>query len=182
MIIVLLKDGTETTLAAWQKIYGLEVGSDKIGKYFSLEEPKFAENLRQYKKLVICEPLMMLMDRVREKRGKSSIIKGFNRSKEYQKQLQKDDRFEAALNSPHTVYMAADQDTVSKKDSEELAKIVIEAAKELGIKVRVGWKQYLNMANPMTFVHYDVCPMYYAVGKPHHHLPHPWQWEKEARW
>jgi len=179
---VILRDGSECTLLKWQKIYGLEEGSNKIGKYFSTKDSKIAENIKQYGKVVVNELLIRLLDGVREKRGKATILSSFNRSEAKQKQLQDNPNFAAATFSPHVVFMAADTTCSNKKEVEELAEITLLVAKELGIKIRVGWKEYLALKKPMFFVHCDVCPEFYGKGKPFHDKKHPWQWENEVTW
>lgn len=207
MITVILRDGSETTLAEWQKIYGLPVGSDNIGRHYTLHDSKIAENLRDNKFLVINELLIRVADLEREKNAEPSILNAFNRSHAKQISLQNElnpdgsHKYEAAKYSPHEVFMAIDKscskfDTIEKngvkskvfnlqKTKEEVAqtvKFLKEAAKELGIKIRIGWKLYQNQSIPMYFVHYDVCAMYYGKGMPFNSRPHPWEWEVEAEW
>lgn len=182
MITVILRDGTETTLAEWQKIYGLPVGSEQIGVYFSLQDGKIAENLRQYGKLVINELLIRVLDAYRKKTGVACILNSFNRSEAKQAELQNNPNFAAATFSPHVVFMAADINAVSSTETNYKAQTILQVAKELKIKIRVGWREYLNLKSPMTFVHVDVCPEYYAKGKPFHDRKHPVQWENEVTW
>ncbi|MGZ8535732.1 MAG: hypothetical protein ACXWV4_09360, partial [Flavitalea sp.] len=60
------------------------------------------------------------------------------------------------------------------------AKLLEETAKELGIKARFGFRQYLAKGD--TFVHVDVCPEFYAKGKPLFKEQHPAVWENEIKW
>lgn len=182
MITVILKDGSETTLAEWQKIYVLPVGSSKIGKFFSLEDKKITQNLDEYKKLVINELLMRVLDRFREITNEPCILNSFNRSEEKQKELQNNKDYAAAKYSPHCVYMAADVKTKTEAETITKAKVMIKVGKELGIKIRVGYMQYLELPKQMTFIHVDVCPEYYGVGKPYYAKPHPLQWQTEMTW
>lgn len=182
MITVILKDGSETTLAEWQKIYNLPVGSESIGRHFTLSDPKLAENLKQYGKLVINELLIRVLDVFREKSGIPCILNAFNRSEEKQKELQADKRFAAAGTSPHVYFMAADINAHSAQDVKDKVAILLVVGKELGIKIRIGYQQYLNLPQPMTFVHVDVCPEYYGVGKPYYSRPHPKPWENQITW
>ena len=76
--------------------------------------------------------------------------------------------------------MGADADTASVEETKLFAKELKEAAKMLGFKVRIGFKKYIQDGD--TFVHVDVCPEYYAKGKPYHHKPHPAAWEVEMEW
>lgn len=119
------------------------------------------------------------MDAFRAKVGKSVKINAFNRTGEYQRKL-KLQGYRAALHSPHVEKMAADIDTTSNDQSKEWAKIMREVSKEIGIKCRIGFKQYL--ADGMTFIHVDVCPEYFAKGKPFYAKAHPVQWEQELTW
>jgi hypothetical protein len=59
-------------------------------------------------------------------------------------------------------------------------KKIQEVASIVNIKVRIGYNQYLEAGQ--TFVHVDVCPEYYAPGKPWHALEHPAVWEKQITW
>lgn len=182
MITVILKDGSETTLAEWQKIYGLPVGSEQIGKHFSLQDGKIAENLKQYGQLVINELLIRVLDAFRTKTGVACVLNSFNRSEAKQAELQNNPNFAAATYSPHVVFMAADISAVSASETRYKAQTLLHVAKELGIKIRVGFEQYLHLKTPMTFVHVDVCPEFYGVGKPYHDRKHPIQWENVITW
>jgi hypothetical protein len=197
MVKIILRDGSETTLGTWQGMYGLEVGSDKIGNYFSIKEQKFAQNLREHGYLVVNELLIRVMDLAREKDKKSWTINAFNRSDKDQVRLQNDPNYAAAKYSPHVVNMAADigcsvfdienkknvlNPIRSKLEVFNKVELLQEAAKELGIKVRVGYREYLLLKNPMYFVHVDVCPEFFVKGKPFHSRPHPVQWENVVTW
>jgi hypothetical protein len=179
----------------------LPVGSDKIGKYFSLKDIKIAQNLAMHNYLIINEPLMRVMDLSREMDGVAWILNAYNRSNADQLRLQNDPRYEAAKYSPHEVNMATDINCAkfdkvvrngktelvlnaeaSRKEVYRKVGIIQTAAKKLGIKVRIGYKQYLSQAIPMYFVHIDVCPEYYPAGKPFHNHKHPVQWESEITW
>lgn len=188
MITVILRDGTETTLAEWQRIYGLPVGSNKIGQYFSLEDEKIASNLAQYKKLVVNELLIRVLDAFRKRTGVACVLTAFNRSEEKQVELQKlknadgSKAYAAATYSPHVVFMGADVQAASASETRYKASVFLQVAKELGIKIRVGFEQYLKLPRPMTFVHIDVCPEFFGVGKPYHDKFHPKVWEYEITW
>lgn len=159
---ILTLSGAYISLDEWQQKYGLEVGSDKIGKYFSITEREFDENLRIQGQLIVAEPLIMVMDKAREIDGKPRTVNSFNRSEAEQIALKKS-YARAATFSPHVAKMAVDINTKSSIDTEGFVPEIREAAKLLNIKVRIGWKQY--MADGKTFVHIDVCPEYYAKGK-----------------
>jgi hypothetical protein len=185
-IKIILRSGEEISLEAWQKLYGLKVGSASFGHYFSYTEAKFAQNLRQYGKLIVNELLQRVLDELRIRSGKAVNISAYNRSDEKQEALlnAKDANgkplYAAAANSPHVEYLAADIKTSSAAESRQLAKLLDEISKELGIKIRIGVEQYIKKGQ--LFIHLDVCPEYFAKGKPFHNKKHPWQWEVEARW
>ena len=178
-VVVVLKDGSKTSLENWQKLYNLEVGSKKIGKYFSLDEPRFASDLKAYGELVVNEQLIRLLDAFREKVNLPISLNSFNRSEAHQAELRAQG-FKAAINSPHVAKMAADIDTVNATQTRNWAKTIQEVAKQKGIKVRIGFEQYLSVGQ--TFIHVDVCPEFYAKGKPFSAQAHPTQWEFELMW
>jgi len=86
--------------------------------------------------------------------------------------------------------MASDVDTPGIEETGSWAKaqeinrqqvkLVKQAANELDIKIRVGNQQYLNEGS--TFFHLDVCPEFYAPGKPFHNSEHPEVWELTNCW
>lgn len=174
MVIVTTKEGTEISLKDWQHKYGLPENSTKIGKYFSTTERKFAQDLQDYGKLVVNELLMKVLDRFREKLKKPVSINSFNRSAEKQAELTAAG-FKTAKFSPHEVFLAADIDTSSALESRMYRSLLEGVSKELGIKIRIGCEQYIKVGQ--SFVHVDVCPEYYAKGKPFHGKPHPEAWE-----
>lgn len=176
---VITRDGKEITLLQWQKIYGLPEGTGRIGKFFYLTEFRFKKDLEQFGELVVNELLIRLLDAVRQASSHPLFINSFNRSEAYQEEL-KERGFRTATVSPHVVKLAADIDTLSEDDTTALVKRIHEVAGIVKIKVRIGYKQYLEAGQ--TFVHVDVCPEYYAKGKPWHDRPHPDVWEKEITW
>lgn len=198
-VIIVKRDGTEETLEQWQLRYGLEVGSDNIGVFFSLREDKFQQNLRDYGVLVVNELLIRFMDGYRAMTDVPTVVNAFNRNDAKQQAL-RHSGFRAATYSPHVVKMAGDLDTpgiddlkeefpkLSKSELWERAvkinrhrvELAKQVSKKLGIKIRIGSEQYLKDGN--TFIHVDVCPEYYAPGKPFHDQKHPVQWESELRW
>lgn len=175
---VITREGKEITLQEWQKIYGLPEGN-RIGKFFYLSELRFKRDIELYGELVVNELLIRLLDAVRQASSHPLIINSFNRSEEHQKEL-KAQGFKAATTSPHVVKLAADIDTLSENETNALVKRILEVADIVKIKIRVGYKQYLKAGQ--TFVHVDVCPEYYAKGKPWHDQDHPDVWEKEITW
>lgn len=167
---VLATDGSYITLEQWQKKYGLS--GNQIGKYFSLREQRFQDDLGLYGELIVCEPLMRLLDFIREDVGHALTINSFNRDEKKQEQL-KEDGFRAATVSPHVYKVAADIDTITKEQTRAMARRAIELGKKNNIICRVGSEQYI--AQGQTFVHVDVAPMYYGVGKPFEaKCPHPY--------
>lgn len=179
MVTIITKSGHDMTLEAWQKYYGLQVGSNKIGNYFSIDEPVFSACIRDYGQLVVNEMLMRLLDRFRVLIGKPVRINSFNRNEAKQIELRKKG-LRAATVSPHVVYMAADIDTNNKEETETYVRVLKQAAKDLGYSIRIGYKQYLEAGS--SFVHVDVCPEYYGPGKPFAARPHPPVWEKSITW
>lgn len=176
---VLLPDGSLIKLADWQKNNGYEVGSARVAKHFWFTEPKFMDNLQDYGKLVVCELLMKVADRYREIKSAPVRVNSFNRDREKQLSLIKSG-FKAASVSPHEFFLAVDVDTDTEQETRLNAAMIRESAKQLGIKVRIGFEEYLR--NKQTFIHFDVCPMYFAKGMPWHKKEHPKHWEIENQW
>lgn len=172
MIKILTLSGTYISLAEWQKEYGLPVGSEQIGKFFKYTEGKFAQDLKDYGELIVCAPLMKLMDEVRILTDEPFIVNAYNRNEAHQKELKKAG-FRAATFSPHVAKFAVDRDTKSKEDTLRLIPIIKQAAKNVGVKVRIGYKEYL--AAGQTFCHMDVAPMYWVKGMPP-------AWKNEIEW
>lgn len=178
-VIVVLRDGTETTLENWQKMYGLKPGSDSIGRFFSLKDKRLAADIKEYGKLVVNELLIRVLDAYREATGEPAIINSFNRNDAKQKSLV-EAGFRAAVFSPHVEKMASDVDTVSKEQTYKRVEILREVAAQLRIKIRIGFQEYLNKGQ--TFIHIDVCPEFYAPGKPYNQKIHPAAWEMAISW
>lgn len=199
-VIVITREGHQITLDAWQKIYGLPAGSLQIGRYFSLEERRFALDVDLYGRLVVNELLIRFLDGLRIAWGKAISINSFNRDEAKQRSLTAGG-FRTAASSPHVVKeeccvitgahptqeesvitggTAADVDTTSDDETYKLVKVARQVADILQINVRIGYKDYMRKDH--TFVHFDVCPEYYAPGKPWHDEPHPAPWEKVIEW
>lgn len=176
---VVTRDGETISLEAWQKMYNLPLGSSRIGEFFYLSEYRFKKDIELYGELVVNELLIRLLDAIRKASNHPLIINSFNRSAEKQEQLKKDGA-RAATTSPHVVKLAADIDTLSKDDTLKLVKRIREVADIVKIKCRIGYRQYMEDGN--TFVHIDVCPEYFAYGKPWHDQPHPEVWELTNEW
>jgi hypothetical protein len=178
-VFILTADGHEITLASWQAANGYEPGSARIAKHFWFTESKFMQDIQDYGKLVVCELLMKVADKYRDLKAASITVNSFNRNRAKQKSLLAGG-FKAALVSPHEYFLAMDADTETEHETRLNAAMVREAAKQLGIKVRIGFEDYL--ANKQTFIHFDVCPEYFAPGAVWHHIKHPPQWETEIQW
>lgn len=176
-IKVVLRDGSQIDMPAWQAMYGLPINSSKIGKYFDYNEYAFMSDISRYNSLTVNELLMRVMDEYRHEVNEVVNVNSFNRDQIKQDEL-RDQGFSTAKFSPHVVKLAADVDTLT--DTLEKAKIMIEVGKKLKIKIRVGYMKYLKRGQ--TFIHVDVCPEYYAPGKPWHIMPHPVEWESELTW
>jgi hypothetical protein len=178
-IKIMLRSGEYISLVEWQEIYSLEVGSDQIGKYFRARERKFKEDLERYGELIVNDPLIRVLDYFRATIKQPVIINSFNRNEAKQEEL-KAQGARAAGTSPHVVKMAADIDTTSPEQTRAWAIMLRRCAIDINVRIRIGTEKYLKDGN--TFIHIDVCPEYYAVGKPFHHHPHPQVWERVINW
>lgn len=189
-IKIVTREGKLISLEQWQKLYELKVGSTKIGKFFSWTESRFRNDIRLYGDLYVNELLIRVLDQWRKDIGEPMTINSFNRDDAKQKQLT-EQGFRAATFSPHVVkrdscgnYLhggfAADKDTISKSQTIEHVDILRESAKKAEVKIRFGYKDYLEKGQ--TFIHVDVGPEYYAPGKPWNKMFHPIQWERESVW
>jgi len=170
---IILEDGSKVSLDVWQQMYGLRRGSNEVGKYFKVGEPHFVFGME------VSSILIKLLDRVREIRKEPSIINSLGRNHAKQLELVKNGNRAASV-STHEFNIAADHDTKSNAESDQLVKVIEQAAKELKIKVRIGCEDYKKKGQ--TLVHVDVAPEYFAKGKPWHHIAHPEPFEREARW
>lgn len=176
-IVALTLNGDYITLEQWQKQYGLS--GNQIGKYFSFMENKFRENIEDYGKLIVCEPLMIFMDTYRELKGARVIVNSFNRSPEKQASLL-GQGFKTAKVSPHVAKMAVDLDTEDEADTKAQVVLVRQAAAQRNLRIRVGWMDY--MAKGGSFIHVDVAPMYYDKHGVWHNEEHPPAWELQNEW
>lgn len=168
MVYILKPDGTTE-----------EYKDEKIGKYFSVSESRFQEDIRLYGEVVICDLLFKVLNRYRELKGVSVSLNSLNRDRKKQEQLLKEG-FRAAKTSPHEYFLAADVDTKDQADTLLSVPIMRQAAKDLGIKVRIGWQDYLKAGQ--SFIHVDVCPEYFGKGKVWNKNSHPVQWENQNEW
>ena len=170
---IILATGEHVSLDIWQKLYGLKVGSAQIGKHFEIGERSIPNGV------IVSAILIQVLDQARIIKGKPVSLNSLSRTQTRQEELIAEGK-RAAATSPHVVYMAADTDTTSAEETKQFVKQLKEAAQMLGFKIRIGWKKYIQDGD--TFVHVDVCPEYYAKGKPYHHKPHPAAWEVEMEW
>ena len=169
---IIRTDGNTIPLADYQAINNLP--ADKVSAHFSVAEMDCAGEL------LIAAPLLNLLEAFRARIDKPVKINSGYRTLGKQAEL-KAEGFKAATTSPHTVGMAADIDTVSHEQTLEYVAILQEVARVKGLQVRIGYKQYWD-ALKQTFVHVDVCPMYYAKGKPFYNRKHPAAWENQIIW
>lgn len=65
---------------------------------------------------------------------------------------------------------------INRAEVERMKKI----AKSKGITIRIGNEEYLRSGQ--TFFHFDICPMWFAPGKPKNKEKHPAAWEKATTW
>lgn len=187
-VIVITRDGNQISLEEWQRQYGLPVRSNRIGEFFYLSEWRFAKDIQLFGELIVNEQLIRLLDEIRKACGQPLYINSFNRTEAKQEELRQSGA-RAATFSPHVVRKAngtitgataADIDTHSEAGTRRLVKCIQEVSAQTGIRCRIGYEQYL--AEGSTFVHVDVCPEYYAPGKPWHNEEHPPVWELTNTW
>lgn len=178
-VFVILKDGSQCSLEEWQNLYGLPVGSDSVGRHFSLKDPKLAQDLRDYGQLIVNELLVRVMDAFREAIDLPLTINSFNRTEEKQAALRAAG-YQAAEHSPHVAKMAVDINTTSPTQTRAWVVILKNTAAQRGIKIRIGSEQYLSVGQ--TFIHFDVCPEFYAKNKPFNKQVHPAAWEQVTYW
>ena len=171
---IIIDNGELVSLSDYQIQYDLK--PDKLSENFSINEKKIGE----FQPFKYAEPLIRLLQEIRNEKGSPIKINSGFRTREKQKQLIASGA-RAATFSPHEQGMAFDIDTVSYEDTLDMVKRIRAAADKLGIKVRIGYKQYWNL-DRSTFVHVDVCPMYFGKGMPYHDQNHPLQWENEITW
>ena len=168
MIYLLHRDGSSEPFYA-----------TKITKNFSASEKRFQEDIVLYGECNICIPLFDVLQRYRELKGKPVNINSLNRDRKKQQALLKQG-FRAAKVSPHEYFLAADIDTADAAETVSSVPIMRQASKEVGVKIRIGWQDYIK--GGQSFIHVDVCPEYFGKNKIWNHVPHPVQWENENEW
>ena len=170
---IILLNGEKISLRKWQSMYGLVVGSADIGRYLTIGEPNVNNGLE------ISEIIIRFFDCLRTMWGNPLYVNSLDRTNKEQEQMKLTNP-NAATTSPHVVKLAIDIDTINKQDTLDLLDCVDEIAQILGYQIRIGWKEYLKRGN--TFIHIDVCPMYFSKGKVWHDKEHPRVWEKITEW
>ena len=145
---IITAEGEILDLAVWQKQKGYS--ENQLGTYFSTKENKLS-NESWY----LHEYLFLILDKLREYAQKPIIINSAYRTSAEQKELQKNNEG-AVNNSPHVWGLAIDIDTKSNRETETYVRILRIVAKELMLKIRIGFTQYKNMTPPKTFIHIDV--------------------------
>lgn len=170
---ILRSDGSIITLAEWQKEYVLT--EDKVGKYFSVSETKFQGSF------LLAEPLIKMLDIFRMQLQKPVTITSAFRTEARQAQLISGGNKGAVSISPHCGGFAADIACTSASDVRNKADLLKKIAKGQGLKIRIGFNQYLALGS--TFVHIDVCPEYFGKDKPFEFLKNSFaQWSEVAYW
>lgn len=160
---IITAKGEILDLAVWQKQKGYS--ETQLGAYFSTNENKLS-NESWY----LHEHLFLILDKLREYANKPIIINSAYRTELEQKELQKINEG-AVNNSPHCWGLAIDIDTKSNRETETYVRILRIVAKELNLKIRLGFTQYQNMTPPKTFIHLDVTPEMFGVGKVWEFMP-----------
>ena len=182
---IILRNGDLISLSEWQQIHGVPEG--KLSEHFSISEYKIGE----FQPFQYSELLINLYELFRLKIGKPVIVNSAFRTREKQLELIRKG-FRAATWSPHELGFAFDHNTTSWKETCAHAAIMLQIAKEMELKIRIGYKQYWNdlqvliragkVTEKQCFMHTDVCPMYFGKGMPWHEKDHPKQWETAMTW
>jgi hypothetical protein len=157
---IITSAGEIISLTDWQKRKGYT--PTQLGTYFSTNEEKLSGNF------ILHEYLFLILDKLREYAKKPIIINSAYRTEVEQRELQKTNKG-AVSNSPHVWGLAIDIDTRNNKETENYVMILRIVANELNLKIRIGWQQYQKLGS--TFIHLDVTPEMFGVGKPWQHFP-----------
>ena len=172
--MIIMEDGSLMPLADYQKAEGLS--EDQLSLNFGKDDVKlWCEEPFCYSVL-----LLRLIQRFRERKAKPVYINSGFRSRKKQLALIKDGQ-RAASYSVHEKGLGEDIDTTSYKETLSDVALILQIAKEMGIKIRVGYMDYW-VSKKQTFFHVDVAPMYYAEGKPWHSEKHHPAWEYQQTW
>lgn len=159
-------NGRRVDLKEWQQFKGIK--GDKLSANFIVHEFDCEGDI------IISEVLIDYLQVLRNRWGKYLKVNSGYRSDAKQAAL-KAQGYKTASTSPHIQGMAADLDTGSADETKKLAALAESVARFLKLPIRVGFRQYLKAGQ--TFVHIDVCPHYYAKGRPLYDEPHPASWE-----
>lgn len=159
-------NGRLQDLKEWQQTRGIK--GDKLSANFTVQEFDCEGDI------IISEVLIDFLQILRSRWGKPLKVNSGYRTKKKQGQL-KEQGYKTATVSPHPEGMAGDLDTSSADETKKLAALAESVARFMKLPIRIGFRQYL--ASGQTFVHIDVCPHYYAKGRPLHDEPHPASWE-----
>lgn len=155
--------GEIISLTDWQKRKGYIINT-QLGKYFSTNEEKLSGDF------ILHEYLFLILDKLREYVKKPIRINSAYRTELQQRELQKTNKG-AVSNSPHVWGLAIDIDTISNQETERYVRILRIIANELNLKIRLGFTQYQKMNPPKTFIHIDVAPEMFGVGKVWEFMP-----------
>lgn len=172
---IIKANGELVELSIWQQSKGYT--PTQLGKYFSTKENKL-ENESWY----LHEYLFTILDKLRELANKPIHINSAYRTTAEQIALQKKNEG-AVSNSPHTYGLAIDIDTVSHVETLRYVIYLRQIARELNLQIRIGYKQYQNMTPKQTFVHIDVTPEMFGIGKPYEFFPNiPQIFKRSIEW
>lgn len=170
---VLRSDGSIISLTDWQKEYDLT--EDKVGKFFSVSEKKLQGNF------LLAEPLIRMLDIFRMQLQKPVTLNSAFRTEARQVEIKEEGNKGAVSISPHCGGFAADIYCTSASDVRSKVDLFKKIAKGQGLKIRIGFNQYLAMGS--TFVHIDVCPEYFGKEKPFEFLAKNFAaWSDVAYW
>lgn len=170
---IIKANGELVDLSLWQQSKGYT--PTQLGNYFSTRENKL-NNESWY----LHEYLFTILDKLREKANKPIIINSAYRTPAEQIELQGKNSG-AVSNSPHTYGLAIDIDTVSDIETLRYVIYLRQIARELNLQIRIGYKQYQKQGS--TFIHIDVCPEMFGIGKPYEFFPNiPQVFKRVIEW
>ena len=171
--MIIMVDGSLIPLSEYQKENGLK--EDQLSVNFGKGDTALWREPFTYSVLLIS-----LIQQFRERKGKPVRINSGFRSHKKQESLIKEG-YRAASYSVHEEGLAFDIDTHSYEETISDVDLLMLVAKEMGIKIRIGYMEYW-FEKKQTFFHVDVAPMYYAKGKPWHSKRHHPAWEYQQTW
>jgi len=174
---IITQSGEIVPLATWQQKQGFEKGFElsKLSHYFSTKERSFNKET-----WLLHERLFHILDALREIVKKPIRINSAYRTQAEQMALRKVNEG-AVLNSPHTWGLAVDIDTESNQETDLYVRYLKEIAARKGIEIRLGYQEYKKYS--ATFVHVDVAPEMFGVGKAWELLPNvPNVFRKSCEW